>query len=982
MAVALSEFGSRLVRSGITDADGCKQYAAKYAKASGGSPPADALSLAKYLVRLGILSEFQAKTLLSADPVLRRIGPYLQREGTSEAPLSRWLRVQRTSTGRTSQERGFLFRVDPKPLAQDRDRWLATHAKTLHASLQGVELDRGADELAVFSALPTGKCLFHRVGAGATVLPRQACQIGISVCDALNVLHRASLVHGAVRSDRVWITSGSSPVAILLRDPALPPKSPVVRDTAAQDPPAWLDTLCSPIAYAAPEFLDPTVCCNVATDIYSLGCLLYRLVIGTMPFASSTDEQTLQQHASEVPDGLAHAVSKHSAGDPLLRVIAFAMAKNTKARFANVEQLSTALKATLPLLEAPDQEATGSRASVAAKPPSPLKSVAASVASPQSQPPAPPPTAPAPTAPAPAAPAPAARRRKRNRSKAPLVLGSLGAAVLVLVVALLARRSEDPDGAAAPRSQPSLPEWMVEAANSKKQQDALKKQSGAPELSDADAASEFLAVDDSRLLWIPPYSTDQPAPLRLLPPGPGAVLTVQLASLRSRASGKEFLDSLGPELVPLLELAAARGKVPVDAIDRLSLAMHPLPDGGTRDGWPEVSLAIMLRDSIAIEDLVERWEVAASHTAEGTTIYASDELGDDAYFVARVDREPESQVTQFAVGSIARMQEVAANEGADIPLPRNMQSLWDASSDQADFAIMVTPNFIFSDARRLLQVSAPKWVDPLKSLLIPNVATALLVADFDDERLYAETRFSPSGGMTGAALLGQLRSAVEGTPGWAETFILESTADPSWRLLANRLPSMMRFVASQTRYGLNDQIAIANVYVPAKAAPQLGLATLWAFNTTSKSRPSVPTVTAKELTLEELLDRKMSIAFDQESLEFGINLIVEQFADSLPEGTQVPAVRIVGSDLQKMGITQNQQIRDFSRQGLPFRQVLTDLLLGANPDKTATGSHDPKQALIWVVADDPQRPGKEVILVTTRQAVVGRYDLPAEFTVP
>ncbi len=134
------------------------------------------------------------------------------------------------------------------------------------------------------------------------------------------------------------------------------------------------------------------------------------------------------------------------------------------------------------------------------------------------------------------------------------------------------------------------------------------------------------------------------------------------------------------------------------------------------------------------------------------------------------------------------------------------------------------------------------------------------------------------------------------------------------------------------------------------------------------------------LSIDEMLDRKMSVSFDQESLEFAIDVIVSEFNRSLPAGSTMPPVRIIGSDLQKMGITQNQQIRAFTKDELPLRKVLTDLVVGANPDKTATGPDDPKQSLIWVVAKDPNDPNKSEILVTTRQAAENQYELPREFS--
>jgi hypothetical protein len=332
------------------------------------------------------------------------------------------------------------------------------------------------------------------------------------------------------------------------------------------------------------------------------------------------------------------------------------------------------------------------------------------------------------------------------------------------------------------------------------------------------------------------------------------------------------------------------------------------------------------------------------------------------------------------VGSLARIGEVAAVQGAAIPLTRAFQSLWEGSSEQADLVLLIAPNFLFADGREMLRSLAPELVPPLRSLLQPDVAGALLIAHADDERVYAEARLAPSGGISEAALMRVLRESTEQWPTWAEEFIVDSLPDASWRLLASRLPVMMRFVVSQMRFGVSDGAAVANTYLPAAAVPQVALATLLAMNTPPSGAAAVAsTSAARPLSVDEMLDRKMSVSFDQESLEFAIDAIATAFKQSLPEGSTMPPVRIIGGDLQLMGITQNQQVRDFAKSDLPLRTVLTDLVLGANADKTASGPQDPKQALIWVVADDPESPGNKAILVTTRQAAENRYDLPREF---
>ncbi|GAA5506254.1 serine/threonine protein kinase [Novipirellula caenicola] len=1130
MTVALSEFWARLVRNGVTDAAGCKRYAVSFAEKAGGLPPDDAVSLAKFLVRSGVLTQYQAKMLLVSETVSLRHGGYLQTEAAAAPPLSRWLPVirqpsQSAAEQETAADRetrlGVLFRPTPEQLSGGRDQWVAAHAGVTQSSLQSIQLDRVEENVVVFSPLPNGEVLSEVLKKHPRIKPKRACEIGIAISDALAALHANSLWHGDVRADRVWIGKDGS--TRLLRDPSGPAVSAMLTN-----PYSWLDLLESPHAYAAPELADTSTPCNAATDIYSLGCLICRMVIGKMPFQADSVEEMMSLHASHIPSPIAKAVAAGEAGDPLLRVVAFALAKNPQSRFASIAQFADALRATAAMIDpassaaasaptpaappitpaappieidtsaaggkathrsddavpvvtpaesrapkaskptsnkpssskptpnkpTPDQptpsKASASKASVsdkasvselaARKPaasesatskpvaadpvtsvqatPTPVVTAQPDLAAPDLAEPnlaepnlaepnlaepqvadtgdvqedasepvvvAAAPTVKTPTVktetiaappiapPEPASPPPTRRRRRKKKSnKAPIVLGGLSVTVVMLVIMLIVGGPGESQREVRKRQRPPIPARIPSVSG--RDVDSTTepvRRDPAPA-----AIPGYQIVDDDRLLWLPPVASESAAPLEMLPPGPSLILTVNLAELRAKNSGNHFLDSLAPDLKQLLDQASARAKVPVEQMDRLSIAMHK-----GSDGWPEISLAVTLHDPVPLDTLTKAWDVSASRTPDGATLYAGDEIDADAYFINDTESS-ENQVTRFSVSSIARAKEIAESGGASILLPRSMQSLWDATSPENDLAMIVTPNFLFADGRKLIEVGAPRLERPLKSFLIPEVAAAMVLAHFDEDRLYAEVRLSPSGGIGEATLMQNLKNAVEATPQWAKDFVLDAVPDPSWRLLANQLPAMMDFLSSYSRFGVADQAAIGNAYLPANAAAQITLATLFAINTTGDSGGTVAASAPKKTyTLDELLSEKMSVTFDQESLEFGINIIGEQFAASLPEGTEVPPMRIVGGDLQKMGITQNQQIRGFAKKDMPFRQVLTDLLLGANPDKTATGSHDVKQALIWVVADDPSRPGKKELLITTRQAAEGKYELPAEFVV-
>ncbi|TWU55548.1 serine/threonine protein kinase [Rubripirellula reticaptiva] len=1126
MSIGLSEFWTRLVREGILDAAGCKKLATEFAEAHQGTPPKVANELADFMVAGGHLTLFQSQCLAADPQGDLRLGAFRVRSNQPPSPMTRWIEVERIEAASGGQsadgpsvigQRGFLLRTT------SGNPWLDLHAKVVQPSLQPIEIEPIGEYLGVFSALSVG-VVAHPGGLLADQLPerakskqakskqakskqaqskqasegnpRRACEYGIVLSDALSAMHAQQLIHGGVRADRVWIGIDGNP--ILLRDPAGPPVTGL-GDTTTQ----WLDTAVDVSLYIAPELAATSPeasACTGASDIYSLGCLLFRIASGRFPFQADSVAETLRQHQTETPPELTEALAKGETGDPIYRVLAYALAKDPASRFLSVDQLSAALRAILPSLETesietesiaaveekpaeampvktsnaatpaqPESRKTTSKKSAATKI-APVKAattnsspqvkqpatktkdsrspvVASSIIRPKK--PAAPKTTPSPVADEPATesaqvaaaspetlsdlpsnessssnqsvdeakvgsadqvgtsstgavaadasdapPAPAdtstsrtLRRRRKKTNRAPIVLTALSVVVLALFIALLVT---DPTQPVAKRKQrPPIPAVIPAVSNqtiptaTKPSASDLAGQSPktkSPAIGQAATNSRaddvaYQVVDDDGLLYAPPFPAGQaPAPLGLLPPGPAAIVSARLASILSSQTGKPILDALSPEVTELIDAVVLRSKVPVDWISRCSVGLFP-----GKDGHPEWSLAIELVQPQPLGELTDRWQVGASKTREGDTVYASDAMDADAFFLLASEIES-GMISRYAVGPLDRISEVASIEGESIPLARSLRTLWNGTSDEADLVALVTPNFLFADGRSILNSSVPELVPSLRSVLIPNLSAMLITADADDGLVFGELRVTPNGGISEASLMRDIKDAIDAWPKWADQFVIDASPDPSWRLLASRLPTMMRFVSGQFRYGISDNVIVANTYLPASAVSQVSLATLLAANTTaSAAAATTKMASAKPLTVAEMLDRKMSVSFDQESLEFAIDVIVAEFVRTLPEGSTLPPVRIIGGDLQKMGITQNQQIRGFAKTDLSLRTVLTDLVVGANPDKTATGPDDPKQALIWVVADDPANPGKQEILVTTRQAAENQFDLPVEF---
>ena len=96
---------------------------------------------------------------------------------------------------------------------------------------------------------------------------------GLQLCEALHYAHEAGWIHGRIRLDKILVSDDANTVKIsdFRRGPGAPP-------------PLTLEQL----PYSAPEVLGSQANFNVATDLYSVGAVLYHAITGMPPFAGET----------------------------------------------------------------------------------------------------------------------------------------------------------------------------------------------------------------------------------------------------------------------------------------------------------------------------------------------------------------------------------------------------------------------------------------------------------------------------------------------------------------------------------------------------------------------------------------------------------------------------------------------------------------------------------------------------------------------
>lgn len=246
-----------------------------------------------------------------------------------------------------------------KPGASSKDtrRWLDEARRLARVRHPNVLVVYGADEhggrAGIWTELLHGRTLEDRIRRDGPMGPREAALIGTDMCSALAAVHAAGLVHGDIKTTNIMregaafsetppdlrSTPGGRGEAgrIVLMDFG----TAVARSGAPGDDPVRL--YATPLT-AAPEVLDGKSA-SVASDIYSLAVVLYRLVTERYPIEASSLEDLRAAAKSGGWKSLRDVRPDLPA--PFVQVIERALAPSPSHRFATAAEMERALAATL-----------------------------------------------------------------------------------------------------------------------------------------------------------------------------------------------------------------------------------------------------------------------------------------------------------------------------------------------------------------------------------------------------------------------------------------------------------------------------------------------------------------------------------------------------------------------------------------------------------------------------------------------------------
>ena len=190
--------------------------------------------------------------------------------------------------------------------------------------------------------LLTGETLDKRVKRLGGMDWREAAELGIESCRALEAAHGAGLVHRDLKPANLFLTLGGGlklldfGVAMALAD--------VVSEANEKRQKGFA-------IFGTPEYMAPEQVAGEAVDgrcdIYALGCVLYELTTGSPVFEGASSVVVMGKQLREVPDSPRERAPSRAIPRDLDVAIMRALEKSPDDRFASATALRAALEDTL-----------------------------------------------------------------------------------------------------------------------------------------------------------------------------------------------------------------------------------------------------------------------------------------------------------------------------------------------------------------------------------------------------------------------------------------------------------------------------------------------------------------------------------------------------------------------------------------------------------------------------------------------------------
>src|SRR5438067_8709151 len=200
--------------------------------------------------------------------------------------------------------------------------------------------DSGEAEELLFYVMPyvEGESLRDRLSREKQLPLGDALQIAREVADALSYAHSRDVVHRDIKPENILFEAGHAVVTDFGIARAI--------TAAGGEKLTGTGIAVGTPAYMSPEQAAASARVDERSDIYSLGCVLYEMLAGELPFTGPSAESIVRQHLAAAPPRVS---AMRAAVPPAIEeAIVRALAKTPADRFATAADFVEALAAPAP----------------------------------------------------------------------------------------------------------------------------------------------------------------------------------------------------------------------------------------------------------------------------------------------------------------------------------------------------------------------------------------------------------------------------------------------------------------------------------------------------------------------------------------------------------------------------------------------------------------------------------------------------------
>ena len=324
-------------RSGLIENDRLTAFLDKLAASSGGSIPDDQQVLAERMMEAGLLSKWQADKLLAGKHKGFRLGKYklidqIGKGGMSSVYLAEHVMMRRRVAIKVLpksrvKDSSYLerFQLEARAVARLDDPNI----------VRAFDIDNEGDIHYIVMEYVDGQDLHQVVSEHGPLDFETAADYIAQAANGLQHAHEMGLVHRDIKPANCLLDKHKT-VKLLDMGLAKLANDQDTSLTLAND-----ENVLGTADYLAPEQALDSHGADARSDIYSLGCTLYFLLVGRPPFPEGTISERLLKHQVEEPAPVLK--TRPDAPLSLVEICARMMSKKAEERYQTAGEVSEKL---------------------------------------------------------------------------------------------------------------------------------------------------------------------------------------------------------------------------------------------------------------------------------------------------------------------------------------------------------------------------------------------------------------------------------------------------------------------------------------------------------------------------------------------------------------------------------------------------------------------------------------------------------------